>query len=99
MLVMLENVNGDVAKELLMVLSYCESVFLERIPKDVMVKLRDLAADSNKEFYIREDKSLREQDLSSECIDLLSELYFMYVLDSNAKKELLKEISNNIDFL
>ena len=99
MLVMLENVNGDVAKELLMVLSYCESVFLERIPKDVMVKFRDLAAESNKEFYIKDDKSLRVQDLSSECFDLLSELYFMYVLDSNSKKELLKEIEDNVDFL
>ena len=99
MLAMLRNVSCDVSKEFLMVLSYCDNVLLERIPKDVIVKFRDLAAESNKEFYIKDDKSLREQDLSSECIDLLSELYFMYVLDSNSKKELLKEIEDNVDFL
>lgn len=90
------NVSCDVAKELLMVLSYCDNIFIEKIPKEVLIKINNFAADSNKEFYIREDKSLSEQDLSSECKDILSELYFLYMLDSKSKKELLNEVFDGI---
>ena len=93
------NVSCDVAKELLMILSYCDNTFIEKIPKEVLIKVNNLAADSNKEFYIKKGKTLKDQDLSNECKDILSELYFLYMLDSETKKELLNEVFDGIDNL
>lgn len=92
-----EFVSCDVAKEFLMVLSYCESTFIDSIPDYVLKQLNDLAADSSKDFYIDMNKSLEEQNLSSECIDLLGKMYFTYVIDSDAKKEILSELISNVD--
>ena len=94
-----ENISCDVAKEFLMVLSYCDNKFIEKIPKDLMIKINNLAADSNRDFYLKKDKSLSEQDLSNECKDLLSELYYMFVLDDRSREELLNEIFNNLNSL
>lgn len=86
------NISCDVAKELLIVLSYCDNIFIQKIPRDVLLKISDLAADSNKKFYIKRDKSLIEQNLSDECKDLLSELCYMYVIDEKYREELLNDI-------
>lgn len=90
-------VSSDVSKEVIMVLSFCENSFIDKIPDYVLKNLNDLAANSNKEFYIKKDKSLNEQDLSDGCKDLISELYFMYVLNSDSKRELLNEILTDVD--
>jgi len=94
-----EVVNSDVAKELLVVLSYCDNEFIKRIPNEVLIKINDMAADSNKSFYIDESKNLEEQSLSWECRELLSELYFRYMLSSDSKNKLVSEIINSLDNL
>lgn len=97
---MMENrVNSDVAKEFLAVLAYCDDSFVDSIPDYVLKKLNDLAADSSKNFCINVSKSLEEQDLSNECRDLLGELYFMYMMDSDDKKKILSEVLNDVDNL
>lgn len=92
-------VNSDIAKEFLTVLAYCDDSFVDSIPDYVLKKLNDLAADSIRDFYIDMSKSLEEQDLSSECRDLLGELYFMYMVDSDDKKEILGEVLSSVDAL
>lgn len=87
-----ENFNPDLAKEFLTVLAYCDNSFLSKIPGKFLKKLNDLAADSLKDFYIDKNKTLIEQDLSDECQDLIALVYFMYMTDSNIKKQILSEL-------
>lgn len=84
-----ENISADVAKEFMMVISYCDNEFLENIPSHILRKLNDLAADSNKEVLINKNKSLVDQDVSLDCKSLLGLLYFMYMTDANEKQEII----------
>ena len=84
-----EKLNSDLAKELLVVISYCEEDFLNNIPEYVLKKLSDFAADSQKDYYVDKNKSLSEQNISEECKNLLALIYFTYMLDSNKKNEML----------
>lgn len=70
-----EVINCDVAKELFILLSYCDSEFIKRIPNDFYRKIISLAAESKKEYFINIDKDISEQNISNDCLDLLSELY------------------------
>ena len=84
-----EKLNSDLAKELLVVISYCEEDFLNNIPEYVLKKLSDFASDSQIDYYIDKNKSLSEQNISEECKNLLALIYFTYILDSNEKNEML----------
>lgn len=90
-------VSSDVCKETIMVLSYCEDSFVDKLPDYVLRELNNRAADSENNFYVDTNKSLDEQCLSDECKDLLGELYFTYILNSDSKKELLNEVLNIIE--
>lgn len=92
-----EFVSCDVAKEFLMVLAYCDSNFVNNIPDYIMKKMNDLAADSLKEVYIDKNKTLMEQDISNECRELIGMIYFTYAIDSDAKKDLLNTLLENVD--
>lgn len=73
----MENIlNSDLAKELLTVISYFEDNFITQLPNDFLHKLTDLAADSNKDFYIDENKNLSDQNLSEDCKNWISLLYY-----------------------
>ncbi len=85
-----EVFDNDLAKELLTVLACCEEDFQQKIPDDLIDQLTRLAADSKKEFYLEEDKSLMEQNLSEECKDMLSILYYQSV-DNEEKNNLLQD--------
>jgi len=91
-----EVVNSDVAKEFLIVLSYCDNSFVSNIPDYIIKKLSDLAADSLKDFYIDKNKGLMEQNISNECKELIGMMYFMYMMDSLAKKEILNTLLNKV---
>lgn len=91
----LENVSCDLAKEMLTILAYCDSKFIDKIPDYIFKKLNDLAADSKKEFYINKNKTLLEQDITEECRDLLGYIYFTYMTNSLEKKEILNTIIEN----
>ena len=88
-----EKLDSDTVKELLMVLSYCDNTLVSKIPNNVIQNFTSLAADSSKNYYIDETKSLSEQNISEECKDLLSLLYYMYVEDD--KDSILDKWINN----
>lgn len=74
-----ERLDNDLAKELLIVLSYCDTNLIKNIPDSFINNLTNMAADSDKEIYIDSTKELSEQNISEECKDLLSIIYYMYV--------------------
>ncbi len=81
-----EEFDSDLAKELLTVLAYCEESFQEKISDELVSQLITLAADSTKEFYIEEDKNLKDQNLSEECKDILSMLYYQCISKEEQEK-------------
>lgn len=91
---MLENVDKDLAKELIVLLSYLDNEFVDNIPDEIITKYTDLAADSDKDFYFDASKKLNEQDISEDCKDLVALLYHMYAID-NTKDEILKNWYDN----
>lgn len=84
-----QNIDNNVAKELLTVISYCDNNFINSIPDSILQNLNNLAADSTKNFYIDKNKTLIEQNISDECKDLLSIIYYMYVSNESFKNEIL----------
>ena len=90
-----EKFNCDTIKECLTILSFCENSLIDKIPKEVIKNLTDIAADSEQDFYVEESKSLLEQKISPECRDMLGLMYFMYVADDNEKDELLNTWAKN----
>lgn len=84
----MEELSSDVAKEFLIVSSYFDDELLKKIPDEIMQILVESAADSNKNFYIEEGKSLMEQDITEECKDLIALIDYLYVL-SNEEKEII----------
>lgn len=98
-----KNINADTAKELLTIISYCDNEFIDSIPDYVLQNLNNLASTSTKDFYIDKNKSLIEQNISEDCKDLLSIIYFTYMTDLSSKNEILNiwiqnEKQNSIDF-
>ena len=72
------KLDCDIAKELLTILSYMDIEFINKIPKDFMKELVNLAANSEKDFYIEKGKKLKEQNLSIECKQWITYLYNKY---------------------
>lgn len=91
----IDNITGDVAKELFTVLSYCDNDLISKIPDFVFKKISSLAADSTIECYIDKNKKLIDQNLSDDCKDLLCFLYYEYVSDSETKSEILNAWQQN----
>lgn len=89
-----DNLNSDVAKELLNVLYYCDNEFVDNIPDTVLINIRELAAQCEKEYYL-EDKPLVLQNLSEECKNYLAVLYFRYCLDESKRQEVLNLLETN----
>ena len=92
---MLEKVSNDVAKELLTVISVYDKELLDNLPKELLQSLSDKAADSYKEFYLKKNVLLKDQDLSEECKDLLAILYYNYQSDESEKDELVSKWLEN----
>ncbi len=86
------NINCDVAKELLTLLSYCNNTFLDKLPKDFIQKLSDIAADSSKTYNINIELPLENQNISNECLNLMEKL-----LDYADKIE-INESKSSIDY-
>ena len=82
--------NCDVAKEVFVVLSYFDNQFIEKIPKDVLLEITDMASESNKEIYVEANKSLNEQNISLDCKEAIGILYFLYVMDDLQRDDTIK---------
>lgn len=72
-----EKLDNDLAKELLMILSLCDDDFINNIPDNIFMKINELASLSSKEYYFEKEKSLLEQDITEDCKDMLSLLYYI----------------------
>ena len=90
----IQSLDNDMCKELLILISYSNQDIQEKIPKEVYLHLMDKAADSNKEVLIDVSKSLDEQNISEEVLDLFSLLYFNYVATDIEKNNLLNILNN-----
>lgn len=86
-----ESIDKDLAKEAFIFLSYTDNPIIDSIPSDILKKISEKAADSDKEFYIDKDKSLDEQNISEECKDFLGLLYYIYVLDKSSQDQMLNK--------
>ena len=89
------NIDKDLAKELLIVLSYCDNSLINKIPDNFIKTLSEIASNSNKEYYIKKDKALSNQNISEECKDLLSILYYMYEENEMEKEDILNHWIKN----
>lgn len=87
--------NKDVAKEVLTIILYSDTYVQEKIPEDFMKKLTDLAAESDLEVHIVRNKSLKEQRLSSEALDMFALLYYLYVAEIEEKDQILSQWAIN----
>lgn len=89
-----QNIN-DVCKEVLTILGYFNIDVIEKIPSEILNKLNELAADSMLDYYIDEEEDLINQDISEKAKDLISLLYYNYIVDENEKNEILKIWNDN----
>ena len=80
-----EHLNSDTAKEVLTVLSYYNEELLKNLPDEIIKELTSLAADSDKDYFIKKDKKLIEQNLSEDCKDLLAIIFYNYQTDDKEK--------------
>jgi hypothetical protein len=83
----MEELN-DAVKEFLIVLENCEKSIKEKIPQNVLEYFQELASNSNKIFYIDKTKKLSNQNLSEECKNIISMVYFSYIASASEKEEL-----------
>jgi len=90
-----EHLNSDTAKEVLTVLSYYNEELLNNLPDEIIKELTSFAADSDKDYFIKKDKKLIEQNLSEDCKDLLAILFYNYQTDDKEKEELLNKWIEN----
>ena len=94
MLMNIQELNNDVCKELLTILSYSNQDIQDKIPQDIYTTLINKSADSNKEVLIDKTKSLNEQDISEQALDLFSILYYNYIANDFEKNNLLNILNN-----
>lgn len=90
-----QNIDKDIAKELLTVISYCDNSFINNIPSNFLINLKELAADSSENYYIDNNKNLLEQNISNETKELLGILYYLYMTNLEEKEEMLNIWLNN----
>lgn len=85
----------DLYKEVITVLSYFNKDIIKKIPTNVFSNLVEMAADSKIEVSIDVTKGLEAQDISQECKDMISLIYYNYIADNDEKKELIKIWAEN----
>lgn len=85
----------DVYKEALTFIAYFDKELLDIMPADIFEKLTKLAAESTVEFFVEENKSLIEQNISEECKDLIALIYYNSITDQNEKKAILEQWNIN----
>lgn len=85
----------DIAKETLYILKYFDSNFISKIPNNFLENLKKIAETSKIIVNIDSHKTLEEQEISEECKDLISLIYYNYVANEKEKEEILKCWSEN----
>lgn len=86
---------NNIAKETVEILKYFDSNFVSKIPNNFLNLLRELAEESNIIVKINKDKKLKEQEISEECKNLISLIYYSYIATEEQKIELKKIWNQN----
>ena len=86
---------NDIAKETLDILKYFDSNFVSKIPNKFLENLKKIAETSQIIVNIDMNKTLDEQDISEECKDLISLIYYNYVANEKDREEILKSWNEN----
>lgn len=81
--------ENDVVKETLYILNYFDSNFVTKIPNNFLEELKKIAQTSKINVNIDKRKKLEEQEISEDCKDLISLIYYNYVATKEEKKEIL----------
>lgn len=85
----LNELNNDIAKEVLTILLFCNKNIQDKIPKKVIKDLSLKAADSLIEIHLDKNKKLDEQKISKEALDIFSIIYCLYVAKEQEKDEII----------
>ena len=80
----------DIAKETLYILDYFDSNFVSKIPNKFLENLKKIAETSQITVNIDRYKGLEEQEISEDCKDLISLIYYNYVANENDKEEIFR---------
>ena len=85
----------DIMKETLEVLKNVDNRFFERLPEHIKECLLKYSENSKKLINLDMTKKINEQ-ISEECKDLLSVIYYICCEDEVEKKELLESWNKNM---
>lgn len=82
-----QNIS-DISKETLTYLAFFDNEMIKKIPRYVISKLCEEAADSKLDFYIEPNKKFEEQRISEKSKDLIALIYYEYIANDSEKKEI-----------
>ncbi len=86
---------SNIAKETIEVLNYFDEEFISKISKNFLNNLYELSKNSNISVTIDENKNLKDQNISEECKDLLSVLYYRYIATETEKMDIIEIWKSN----
>ena len=75
-------------KETLEVLKHFDSEFLSKIPNEFLSAMKEFASKSTITVNIDTSKNLIEQDISEECKEMISLIFYSYIATKEEKEEL-----------
>lgn len=78
----------NVFKETLEVLKHFDSEFLSKIPNEFLNAMKEFASKSTITVNIDTSKNLIEQDISEECKEMISLIFYSYIATKEEKEEL-----------
>lgn len=84
----IKHYEADVLKETVEILKYFDNDFLSKIPQNFLQSMKNASQNSNKEVKIDKTKKLEQQDVSEECKDMISLIYYYYVATKERREEL-----------
>lgn len=87
--------KNNIYKEVLITLAYFDAELIKKIPDKVFENLKELAGESEEDFYINTEQDLEKQDISEESKDLIALIYYDYIADEQEKKEIMKLWNEN----
>ena len=87
--------EADILKETIEILKYFDNDFLSKIPQDFLKSMKIASQNSTKEVKIDKTKKLEEQNISQECKDMISLIYYHYIANKEKREELTKIWTRN----
>ncbi len=90
----IQEIN-DICKEVLVILAFFENDVIKKIPNKILIELNNLAAESQIECYIDQEKDLLNQNISERSKDLIALLYYSYIANESEKNKILQKWETN----